>query len=1589
MWWRKKRRTSAALLLAEPLEPRILYAADLAAGLMLADAADLDDSASQTRVLDAAGDYTAMPPAEVATASGSPPAAAAATQTIPTGTLPLNFEINAGQADASVDFIARGNGVGIALADGNASMLLRDGQSSHVVTMRLAGARDDASAHAEGQVTSRSNYLVGSADTWLRDVANHASVRYDGVYDGIDLRYYGSERSLQYDFIVAAGADWRRIALEFEGVQSLAIDPDGALNLTLAGADGSRSLRFTAPVSYQDGAAGREAVASRYALGEDGRVRFDIGAYDASRTLVIDPVLVYGSYLGGSGFDSARGIAVDGAGNVYLTGETASSAFPTATGAFDTSHNGGTDVYVTKLNAAGTAVIYSTFIGGSGTDSAQDIAIDAAGNAYVTGYTTSTNLPTSGAFQSARAGAQDAFFFKLNAGSTALLYSTYLGGSGGGDYGYAVALDAAGNAYVTGDTDSSSGIASSGAYDTTLGGTTDAFLVKFDPSLTGAASRVFGTYLGGSGGENGFDVAVDAAGKAHVAGYTGSSDLPTTANAYDSSVNGGGDAYVAVFNAAGSALTYSTYFGSTGTDNASAIAIGANGRIYVGGSSAGSGLPTKSAYDTTYGGGPWDAFVASFDPALSGNASLIYSTYLGGAGEDLLTDIAVDTLGRVHLTGSTTGSFSTTADAAQAAHAGGTYDAFYATLGSLGSSLVYSTYLGGSADDIGYAITRDAADRVYIAGGTGSNNLQQITSGAYDTTHNGGGDAFVLAFGNQKLTVTTTNDVVDGNTTSIAALLANKGADGLISLREAIIATNNTAGADAIALGAGTYSLARAGINENAASTGDLDITDTLSIEGAGAAATIINGAALDRVFDVRGTTLTVAGLTVRNGSASDGAGIYVDGSGTLNARDLALSSNHASGNGGALFVSGQLMLDRVTIDANTANNGGALYLNNSATATLTSTTLSGNSATAQGGAVLARGDISIVNSTIAYNSANTGSGIHKQGAAGVTLRNTILAINTGGNASGTLTSLGYNLDSDGSAGLAAAGDLNGSLATPLDPLLGTLQFNGGPTKTHALLPGSPAINAGSATGAPSTDARGAPRLGATDIGAYESTLIAYEPFAYPAGSFNGANGGSGWAAGWSNAGSDTTVDAAGLSAPGISMPVSGGTAKLSIPLIFGSVYQTRELSASLGASAGTYWLSFLVQPASTATEQFIGLGFGNPAGSRAFAGINGNQFVLEQYGGGGRVVVGGIAPVVGQTYLLALRMDMTAGADNLTLFVNPTPAQNAPDSTLTAAKNDLDLGSFTQLGIVGGRTLATNGAALDEIRLAASYLDVAPALVQHAPVLDATKSPALTAQIEDAGVPVGAVGTLVSSLVDLPGGGGLDNVTDADSGAFTGIAVTASDTASGSWWYTIDGGSNWSALGAVSGTNARLLAADANTRLYFQANANFNGTLGSALTFRAWDQTSGSNGTLASTGSNGGVTAFSSATDTASLTINAVNDAPVLAGANNLNAINEDVASGANAGTLVSALIAGQVSDLDAAASSGIAVTAVNNTNGTWQYTTNGGGLWNAFGSPGNNTARLLAADANTSVRFVPNAHWNGTVAGGITFRAWDQSAG
>ena len=667
------------------------------------------------------------------------------------GMLPLSFEANQEQTDARVEFLSRGPGYTFFLTPTEAVMALKGRQSASsgeikangqqgrsVVRIKLVGGNADPKITGSDQPPGKSNYFIGNdPKKWRTNIPHYGKVRYQEVYPGIDLVFYGNPKQLEYDFVVAPGVDPRVIVLAFEGADRLEIDNKGNLILHIPGGQ----VIQRAPVIYQEIKDSKQTIDGYYVLRAKDQVAFQVASYDASKPLIIDPELVYSSYLGGSLSDQGFGIAVDATGNVYVTGSTDSAEFPTTAGAFDTTQNGGEDVFVTKLNAAGSALVYSTFLGGTGTDRGLGIAVDGTNNAYITGVTDSDDFPTHvNAFQGARAGLNDAFVTKINATGSALLYSSYLGGSLN-DQGNAIAVDSASKAYITGETNSVDFPTDAQAPQGDLAVAPDAFVAKIDPDQAGADSLIYSTYLGGNQNDRGFGIAVDAALRAYVTGMTDSGNFPTQ-NPLQAALGGGEDAFVTRLNAAGSALEYSTYLGGGLDDQGNAITVDAANTAYVTGATSSGGVTpfptTVGAFDTTFNG-IQDAFVTKLNNT---GTTLVYSTFVGGAAEDVGRGIAVDGTGNAYITGDTqSDNFPTAGSPFQAARAS-LQDAFITKLNTTGTGLVYSTYLGGSQIDIGYGIAVDPLDDAYVTGETGSGDFP-TTAGAFDTTFNGVVDAFV------------------------------------------------------------------------------------------------------------------------------------------------------------------------------------------------------------------------------------------------------------------------------------------------------------------------------------------------------------------------------------------------------------------------------------------------------------------------------------------------------------------------------------------------------------------------------------------------------------------------------------------------------------------------------------------------------------------------------------------------------------------------------------------------------------------------------------------------------------------------------
>jgi beta-propeller repeat-containing protein len=646
------------------------------------------------------------------------------------GNRPLHFEPNHGQTAREVKFLARGEGYGVFLTPTESVLVLRSREGAQrTLRLRLIGANPTLVVAGMEELPGKSNYFVGNdPGKWHTNVPQFGRVEYREVYPGIDLAYYGNHHGLEYDFVLKPGADSRWIRLRITGDGRVHVDRDGNLLIRLP--DGEVVHR--APVAYQEIDGVRNAVAARFVLRGQHEVGFAVGAYAPDHPLVLDPVLAYSTYLGGTQDDIGQAIAVDASGSAYVTGYTDSLNFPTTN---LLPPGSGQDAFVSKLGPDGSVLVYSTYLGGNANDAGLSVAVDAQGSAYITGYTYSSDFPTANALQATRRGGVSAFVTKLSP-TGSLAYSTYLGGTGG-EFGWGVAVDASANAYVTGYTFSTD-FPTVSPIQAANGGQTDAYVAKLNAS---GSALIYSTYLGGTDSDLGIGIAIDASGNAYVSGETRSTDFPTFRGAQPASGGGYYDAFVAKLNAAGSAFVYSTYLGGSGPDFGAGIAVDASGSAYVTGLTESVDFPTVNALQPAYAGGQ-DAFVTKLNDTGS---ALAYSTYLGGTRRDYGRRIAVDSSGNAYVTGTTSSSDFPTVNRVQAWQ--GLDDAFVTKLSSSGSSLIYSTYLGGGGffgvgSDYGSDIALDASRGVYVVGSTSSTKFPTVhpVQAAY-----GGGpyDAFV------------------------------------------------------------------------------------------------------------------------------------------------------------------------------------------------------------------------------------------------------------------------------------------------------------------------------------------------------------------------------------------------------------------------------------------------------------------------------------------------------------------------------------------------------------------------------------------------------------------------------------------------------------------------------------------------------------------------------------------------------------------------------------------------------------------------------------------------------------------------------
>ncbi len=679
--------------------------------------------------------------------------------------LPLGFTPNLGQFEPQVRYLARGNGYTLFLTDNEAVMSFRDignkSRSRHadigwqstapstILRFQTLAANPHPQLIVSNPIPGKSNYFLGDNPVqWRTNVPSYGKVTYHELYPGIDLAYYGNAGNLEYDYIVGPGAEPSRIRLAVAGATQLDIQA-GALIIHTAHGD----VHQPAPHIYQDGPSGRQPVVGGYILTANGEVGFGIAAYDPSRAIIIDPQLIYASYLGGSDYDNAQGIAVDGKGNVYITGDTESLNFPTTTPLQP--HIGGVvqaggDAFVSKVSTDGKSLLYSTYLGGKSYDKVKAIAVDSNGNIYLAGITGSADFPIKNALQSKRGDVDsggDAFISKLSADGANIVYSTFLGGSGG-DEADSLALDSNNNVYITGQTTSPNFPIVKALQVKFGGGVTDAFVAKLNAD---GKSLAYATYLGGSDRDFGYGIAVDSKGNAYVIGETNSTNFATH-NAYQATADSTDNVFVSSISSDGQTLIYSTYLSGSDADDPGAIAVDNTGEAIVTGTTSSTDFPTLNAiqpnYNQTSGVNSGDAFITKFS---SDGKTLLYSTYLSSTdpkseGGSSGQGIAVDSDGNVVVVGSTNSKTFPLKNPIQSTFKGGgefaNSDAFIAGLSADGKSLIYSTYFGGSGDDVAIAVALDHDGSTYVIGNSTSTDLP-VTNPLQQHT-GGGNDIFVL-----------------------------------------------------------------------------------------------------------------------------------------------------------------------------------------------------------------------------------------------------------------------------------------------------------------------------------------------------------------------------------------------------------------------------------------------------------------------------------------------------------------------------------------------------------------------------------------------------------------------------------------------------------------------------------------------------------------------------------------------------------------------------------------------------------------------------------------------------------------------------
>ncbi len=855
------------------------------------------------------------------TQSGARPESnAAERKRMPTvlSSLPASFEPNRGQSDPSVKFLSRGPGYALFLTQGEAvlafpgsaasdsasakSRTVGSGQTAGALRLRILNANGSAKMEGESALGRKSNYFLGNRSSQQQiGVPNFAQVRYRAVYPGIDLVFHGDASRLEFDLDVAPGADVSAARFRLDGADKVRLDASGDVIATVHDSE----LRLRRPVSYLRTSNGERPVEGKFTLSASNEIGFEMGAYDASLPLVIDPVLAYSTFLGGSGADQVFGVAVDPQGNFYVVGQTASSNLPVK-GAFQGTSGGFTDAFVAKFNADGSGLVYCTYLGGSLIDIGQGIAVDSTGSAYVTGFTTSTNFPTKNALQATLKGQQDIFVTKLSPDGASLVFSTYLGGSAL-DTIAAIALDAQNNVVLAGTTKSTDFPTVNELEGSLHGaaGNSDAFVSKISAD---GSHLIFSTYLGGASVEGATGVAVDSQGDILVSGGTDSTDFPVQ-NAIQGTAGGGptsnaitSDAFLTKLAGDGSAILFSTYWGGTGSEQATSVSVDASNNIILAGETTSTDFPTLNPLEgiPANGGAQITGFVTKFK---SDGSAMLFSTYFGGTGSETIFGSAVDLNGNIYVSGNTTSTDLPVTGAIQSTYGGGASDGFVSEISANGSALIFSTYLGGAGTD---AFNRVAADShgAYLVGSTSAADFP--TAGTQASAFAGSTDGVVvkIATVNASAVLLSTESLtfnaqnVGTTSTSQPVTMTNT---GNISLTIASIVASsdygetNTCGA-AVAAGASCTINVTFKPTASGTRTGTVTITDnastspqTVSLTGMGAAVAPVGG--------VSPGSLTFAAQVVGVSSASQPVTLSNTGTAALTISSIAASGDFSQTN--------------------------------------------------------------------------------------------------------------------------------------------------------------------------------------------------------------------------------------------------------------------------------------------------------------------------------------------------------------------------------------------------------------------------------------------------------------------------------------------------------------------------------------------------------------------------------------------------------------------------------------------------------------------------------------------------------------------